>query len=73
MTTTDESKSSEPMPLDHILESAVVINRSDLVRGAIPGLIRGAFRQEEHFARLLAAAEQTASRQLHPGGETGDQ
>jgi len=39
MTTTDESKSSEPMSLDHILESAVVINWSDLVRGAIPGLV----------------------------------
>ena len=39
MTTTAESKSSEPMLLDHILESAVVINWSDLVRGAIPGLI----------------------------------
>ena len=39
MTTTDEAKGSEPMPLDHILESAVVINWSDLVRGAIPGLV----------------------------------
>ena len=39
MTTTHEAKSSEPVPLDHILESAVVINWSDLVRGAIPGLV----------------------------------
>jgi hypothetical protein len=39
MTTTQEAKGSEPVPLGHILESAVVINWSDLVRGAIPGLI----------------------------------
>ena len=39
MTTTHEEKPSEPVPLDHILESAVVINWSDLVRGAIPGLV----------------------------------
>jgi hypothetical protein len=36
--TADEATSSESVPLDHILESAVVINWSDLVRGAIPGL-----------------------------------
>lgn len=40
MTTKDEAKSSEPMPRDQILESAVVINWSDLVRGAIPGLVQ---------------------------------
>ena len=39
MTTTHEEKPSEPVPLDHILECAVVINWSDLVRGAIPGLV----------------------------------
>ena len=39
MITPDEAKSSEPMPLDHILESAIVINWSDLVRGAVPGLV----------------------------------
>ena len=37
--TADEATSSESVPLDHILESAVVINWSDLVRGAIPGLV----------------------------------
>jgi hypothetical protein len=40
MTATHEAKSSEPMPLDHILESAVVISWSNLVRGAIPGLVQ---------------------------------
>ena len=39
MTTTRQAKSSEPLLLDHILESAVVLNWHDLVRGAIPGLI----------------------------------
>jgi len=38
MITPDEAKSSESMPLDQVLESAVVINWSDLVRGAVPGL-----------------------------------
>ena len=40
MTGTHEAKSLETMPLDHVLESAVVINWSDLVRGTIPGLIQ---------------------------------
>lgn len=36
---TDEKKSSEPMALDHILESAVMINWTDLVRGTTPGQV----------------------------------
>ena len=39
MITPDEAKSSESMPLDQVLENAVVINWSDLVRGAVPGLV----------------------------------
>jgi hypothetical protein len=40
MITPDEAKSSEPRPLDHTLASATVINWRDLVRGAVPGLVR---------------------------------
>lgn len=39
MTTTYVPKSPEPMPLDQILESAVVINWSNLVHGTIPRLV----------------------------------
>jgi hypothetical protein len=40
MTTTFLPTGSEPPPLDHILESAVVLNWGELVRGARPGLIQ---------------------------------
>ena len=40
MKTTFVPASSEPMLLDHMLESAVVINWGDLVRSAIPGSIQ---------------------------------
>ena len=39
MTTILVPKSSEPIPLDQVLESAVVINWNDLIRGSNPALI----------------------------------
>jgi len=48
--TTYVPKSSEPMPLEQILESAVLINWSNLVRGAFPGLIHVEYHTgEERF------------------------